>query len=80
MPNRARISASAATTFRRTYSATPIPQARHSYTCADIVFDRGFSPCMSIGSDGLAHLDWGEFHDVKPVPFNGRQIVGSSHS
>jgi len=54
-------------------------QARHSYMSSDICFDCGFSPVMSISEDGVPHLDWDVFHNVKELPFNTSTMVGSSH-
>jgi hypothetical protein len=56
-------------------------QARHSYSGDDVVFDMSFESCMQVASDGMAHLDWNKFHEMKDCPFNTSQIIGcGSHS
>ena len=57
-----------------------ITQARHSYSGEDIVFDQSFVACMSVAGDGMAQLNWDNFHKMKDCPFNASQIIGSSHS
>jgi len=42
--------------------------ARHSYTSADILFDHAFEDVLEIKEDGTVKIDFGHFHDTRPVP------------
>lgn len=42
-------------------------QARYSYAANDILTNRTFSPCVSIGKDGEAVIDFCKFHETVPI-------------
>ena len=39
-------------------------QARYSYTGDDILYNMAFAPCVRIGDDGQAVIDFNHFHDL----------------
>jgi len=43
-------------------------QARHSYIAEDILFDRSYSPCVSIADNGGAVVDFSKFHLTEELP------------
>ena len=43
-------------------------QCRHSYTGDDIVWDHTFEQCVTEGAAGECLIDFGRFHDLRPVP------------
>ena len=53
-------------------------QARHSYTVDDIVWNQTFAPCVSVGDDGGAEIDFDQFHITEPVK-NGQEAQHSLH-
>lgn len=49
-------------------------QARYSYAADDILVNRTFKPCVSIGEDGEAVIDFSKFHETVPIdPNNNSQ-------
>ena len=55
-------------------------QARHSFACSDIEWDKSFAPTMSEDiDDGAAVIDFSVFHDLIDVPINA-SYCGSSVS
>lgn len=42
-------------------------QARYSYAASDIIANRAFMPCVSIGKDGEAVIDFCKFHETVPI-------------
>ena len=42
-------------------------QARYSYAASDIVTNRMFKPCVSIGKEGEAVIDFSKFHETVPI-------------
>jgi len=52
-------------------------QARHSYTCDDLVFNAAFQRCVSRGTDGKCEIDFNAFHElVEQIP-SGDMFVQS---
>lgn len=45
-------------------------QARHSYTCDDIVFNAYFKQCVHRGADGACEIDFQKFHSLIESPPN----------
>ena len=45
-------------------------QARYSYTGNDIVYNMAFAPCVHIGEDGQAVIDFNHFHDLVALDEN----------
>lgn len=55
-------------------------QARHSFLCSEIEWDRTFAPCVSEDeNDGAAVIDFSVFHDLIDVSINA-SYCGSSVS
>lgn len=42
-------------------------QARYSYAADDIIANCTFKPCVSIGADGEAVIDFCKFHETVPI-------------
>lgn len=42
-------------------------QARYSYAAEDIIANRAFKPCVSIGKEGEAVIDFCKFHETVPI-------------
>ena len=51
-------------------------QARHSYTCDDILWDATFVPCVSRLPDGGIAVDFSSLHTVQQLDtlYNGRSL------
>jgi hypothetical protein len=62
------------------YSTGGVVQARHSYTVAEMEWNAMFVPCVSVGPDGAAVIDFSKFHSLKKVSSNADHCgVVSSH-
>ena len=42
-------------------------QARFSYAAGDIVVNRMFAPCVTVGENGEAVIDFEKFHQTMPI-------------
>lgn len=46
-----------------------VVQARHSFTCEEIIWDKAYKPCVfEDGEDGSAIIDFSLFHELVDVP------------
>ena len=48
-------------------------QARYSYAASDIITNCAFMPCVSIGKDGEAVIDFCKFHETVPIESNNSE-------